>query len=113
MHSGDALLPSTNPVHTDICVIDEVEAAGFPRKYGAAWTSAESRDVPHNGFTGLDHDFRAAEVMFVERDQPEVDRDYTFHVDRGKFDLILLKHAEQLGAQVFQGVRVLKADVDD
>ena len=112
-HVGESLVPATTPVLTEIGVIDAVEAAGFPRKYGAAWTSAESRDVPHNGFTGLDHDFRAAEVMFVERDQPEVDRDYTFHVDRGKFDLVLLKHAEGLGANVFSGVRVLKVNFDD
>ncbi|RKS68206.1 FADH2 O2-dependent halogenase [Actinomadura pelletieri DSM 43383] len=112
-HVGESLVPATTPVLAEIGVLDEIEAAGFPRKYGAAWTSAESRDVPHNGFTGLDHDFRAAEIMFVERDQSGVDRDYTFHVDRGKFDLILLKHAEKKGANVFPGVRVLKVDFDN
>ncbi|WP_433281458.1 NAD(P)/FAD-dependent oxidoreductase [Micromonospora sp. CA-244673] len=112
-HVGESLVPATTPVLSEIGVLDDIEAAGFPRKYGAAWTSAESRNVPHNGFTGLDHDFRAAEVMFVERDQPGVDRDYTFHVDRGKFDLILLKHAEGRGAKVFSGARVLKVDFDD
>jgi FADH2 O2-dependent halogenase len=109
-HVGESLVPATTPVLVEIGVMDDIEAAGFPRKYGAAWTSAESRNVPHNGFTGLSHDFRAAEVMFTERDQPGVDRDYTFHVDRGKFDLILLKHAERQGAHVFSGVRVLAAD---
>ncbi|TCO60808.1 NAD(P)/FAD-dependent oxidoreductase [Actinocrispum wychmicini] len=112
-HVGESLVPATTPVLTEIGVFDDVEAAGFPRKYGAAWTSAESRDIPHNGFSGLDHDFSLAEIMFVERDQPEVDRDYTFHVDRGKFDLILLKHAEKAGAKVFSGVRVRKVDFDD
>jgi flavin-dependent dehydrogenase len=112
-HVGESLVPATTPVLYEIGVLDEIDAAGFPRKYGAAWTSAESRDVPHNGFTGLTHDFRAAEIQFVERDQPGVDRDYTFHVDRGKFDLILLKHAESLGARVFSGVRVLGVDFDD
>ncbi|KKK06308.1 NAD(P)/FAD-dependent oxidoreductase [Micromonospora sp. HK10] len=112
-HVGESLVPATTPVLSEIGVLDDVEAAGFPRKYGAAWTSAESRNVPHNGFTGLDHDFRAAEVMFVERDQPGVDRDYTFHVDRGKFDLILLKHAESRGAKVFSGARVLNVDFAD
>ncbi|MGW8701869.1 tryptophan 7-halogenase [Streptomyces lavenduligriseus] len=111
-HIGESLVPATMPVLDEIGVMPDIEAAGFPKKYGAAWTSAESRDVPHNGFTGLDHDFKAAEVMFVERDQPGVHRDYTFHVDRGKFDLILLKHAESRGAQVFQKTRVLKADFD-
>ncbi len=110
-HVGESLVPATTPVLTEIGVMPAIEAAGFPKKYGAGWTSAESRDVPHNGFTGLNHDFRAAEVMFVERDQPEVERDHTFHVDRAKFDLILLKHAEGLGAKVFSGVRVNRVDL--
>ncbi|HET8680741.1 MAG TPA: FAD-dependent oxidoreductase, partial [Micromonosporaceae bacterium] len=71
-HVGESLIPATTPVLAEIGALPEVDAAGFPRKYGAAWTSAESRNIPHNGFTGLDHDFRAAEIMFVERDQPEV-----------------------------------------
>ncbi len=54
----------------EIGALDKIDAAGFPRKYGAAWTSAESRNVPHNGFTGLYHDFRAAEVMFVSATSP-------------------------------------------
>ncbi|AXK35374.1 NAD(P)/FAD-dependent oxidoreductase [Streptomyces armeniacus] len=111
-HVGESLVPATMPVLDEIGVMDDIEAAGFPKKYGAAWTSAEHRDVPHNGFTGLDHDFRAAEVMFVERDQPGVHREHTYHVDRAKFDLILLKHAEKQGAHVFPRTRVLKADFD-
>ena len=38
-------MPATTPVLVEIGAIDKVEAAGFPRKYGAAWTSAQSRDV--------------------------------------------------------------------
>ncbi|MFJ9691367.1 NAD(P)/FAD-dependent oxidoreductase [Kitasatospora sp. NPDC101183] len=110
-HVGESLVPATTPVLTEIGVMNDIDNAGFPKKYGAAWTSAESRDLPRNGFTGLDHGW-AAEVMFVELDQPEVDRDYTYHVDRAKFDLILLKHAESLGADVFSGARVLRADFD-
>lgn len=112
-HVGESLVPATTPVLLEIGAMDKVEAAGFPRKYGAAWTTAESGDVDPNGFTGLTNGFRAAEVLFSERDQPGVDRDYTFHVDRGRFDQILLKHAESLGAQVFQGVRVNRADFAD
>jgi 1H-pyrrole-2-carbonyl-[peptidyl-carrier protein] chlorinase len=112
-HVGESLVPATTPVMLETGVMAKVEEARFPKKYGAAWTSAESRAVPHNGFTGLNHDFRAAEILFGERNQEGVDRDYTFHVDRAKFDLILLKHAEELGASVFQGVRVLKADFAD
>jgi flavin-dependent dehydrogenase len=111
-HVGESLVPAVTAVLHEIGALDLVDAAGFVRKYGAAWTSAESRDIPHNGFTGLDHDFRAAEIMFNERDQPGVDREFTYHVDRGKFDLILLKHAESLGASVFSGVRVVGVDFD-
>jgi FADH2 O2-dependent halogenase len=109
-HVGESLVPATTPVLLETGAMGAVESAGFPKKYGAAWTSAESRSVPHNGFTGLTHDFRAAEILFSERDQPGVDRNYTFHVDRGKFDLILLRHAESVSARVFQGVRVLRVD---
>jgi 1H-pyrrole-2-carbonyl-[peptidyl-carrier protein] chlorinase len=109
-HVGESLVPATTPVFLDIGAMDAVEAASFPKKYGAAWTSAENRSINHMGFTNLTHDFRAAEVMFNEREQLGVDRDYTFHVDRGKFDLLLLKHAQSLGATVFQGVRVNRVD---
>jgi FADH2 O2-dependent halogenase len=112
-HVGESLVPGTTPVLLETGAMAEVEKAGFPKKYGAAWTSAETRDVPHNGFTGLTHDFRNAEILFNEREQAGVDREFTYHVDRGQFDLILLKNAESLGAKVYQGVRVLGADFDD
>jgi flavin-dependent dehydrogenase len=112
-HVGESLVPATTPVLLETGAMPKVEAANFPKKYGAAWTSAQEGDIDHNGFTGLTHDFRAAEVLFSERDQPGVDRDYTFHVDRSKFDLILLKHAEESGAKVFQGVRVNRVDFSD
>jgi FADH2 O2-dependent halogenase len=111
-HVGESLVPATTPVLLEIGAMEKIEAAGFPKKYGAAWTSGETRSIDHNGFRGLTHDFNAAEILFNERDQDGVDRDYTFHVDRAKFDSILLKHAEELGAKVFQGVRVAKVDFD-
>lgn len=112
-HVGESLVPATTPVLLETGAMAKVDNAGFPRKYGAAWTSAESRKVPHNGFTGLTHDFRAADISFSERDQPGVDRDYTFHVDRGKFDQLLLEHAGSLGARVSYGTRVLHIDFGD
>src|SRR5213082_1133188 len=78
-HVGESLVPATTPVLLETGAMEEVDKAGFPKKYGAAWTSGEKRDVPHAGFSGLTHDFRAAEILFSERDQPGVDRDYTYH----------------------------------
>ena len=38
------------------------------------------------------------------------DRTYTYHVDRGKFDLLMLQHAHELGATVYDGVKVSRVD---
>lgn len=111
-HVGESLVPATTPVLNEIGVLEKIDEARFPKKYGASWTSAESRDIPHLGYSGLSHGW-SADIQFVERDQPGVDRDYTFHVDRGKFDAILLKHAQEQGAAVFNGVRVLNVDFGD
>lgn len=110
-HIGESLVPATTPVLLETGALEAVDAAGFPRKYGASWTTAEMRDIPHNGFSGLSHDW-SAKVQFVERQQVGVDRDYTYHVDRGEFDLLLLKNAEAKGAKVFSGVRVTKVDLE-
>jgi 1H-pyrrole-2-carbonyl-[peptidyl-carrier protein] chlorinase len=109
-HVGESLVPATTPVLVETGAMPAVDAAGFPKKYGAAWTTAETRKIDSMGFGGPAHDFRAAEVLFSERDQPGVNRDYTYHVDRGKFDQILLKNAESLGARVYAGVRVNRVD---
>jgi FADH2 O2-dependent halogenase len=42
-----------------------------------------------------------------------VDRNYTYHVDRAKFDLMLLRHAEELGATINEGARVLSVKFSD
>ncbi|BCJ50270.1 hydroxylase [Actinoplanes sp. NBRC 14428] len=112
-HVGESLVPATTPVLIDIGAIDKIEAAGFPKKYGAAWTSAGDGGADPLGFQVHEHGLGTADVLFNEREQLGVDRDYTWHVDRGQFDLILLKHAESLGAQVFSGVRVHSVDFAD
>jgi 1H-pyrrole-2-carbonyl-[peptidyl-carrier protein] chlorinase len=111
-HVGESLIPATTPVLQDIGALSKVDTGGFPRKYGAAWTSAAESRIPAMGFQ-LSSGFRAAEVAFSERDQPNVTQDYTYHVDRGKFDLLLLQHAESMGATVYEGVRVQDVDMAD
>jgi len=112
-HVGESLVPAATPVLVETGAIEEVDAANFPKKYGAAWTAPYAARVPGNGFAGTSHLLGHATVQFVERDQPGVDRDYTYHVDRGKFDLILLKNAEARGAEVICGARVLEVDFGD
>lgn len=112
-HVGESLVPAVIPVMHDIGVIGKIEAAGFPRKYGAAWTSADTRPTSTLDFDAGSHGLGVAEIAYEERDQAGVDRVYAWHVDRGQFDQLLLKHAEELGAKVYQGVRVNKVDFDD
>ncbi|XVV06146.1 NAD(P)/FAD-dependent oxidoreductase [Actinosynnema sp. CA-248983] len=111
-HVGESLIPATTPVLADIGALDKVDKGGFPRKYGAAWTSATRSDISPLGFQ-LSHGFKAAEVEFRERDQKGVQQDYTYHVDRGQYDLLLLQHAESQGAKVYEGVRVQRVELDD
>jgi 1H-pyrrole-2-carbonyl-[peptidyl-carrier protein] chlorinase len=111
-HVGESLIPATTPVLHDIGALTKVDTAGFPRKFGAAWTSAAESRIPTMGFQ-LSHGFRATEVAFSERYQAGVAQDYTYHVDRGRFDLLLLQHAESLGATVYEGVRVQRVDTDE
>jgi FADH2 O2-dependent halogenase len=112
-HVGESLVPAVIPVMHDIGVIEKIEAAKFPRKYGAAWTSADTRPTSTLDFDAGSHGLGSAEIAYEERDQSGVDRIYAWHVDRGLFDQILLKHAEELGAKVYQGVRVNRVDFTD
>nr|AHA12077.1 flavin-dependent halogenase [Streptomyces sp. CNH287] len=112
-HVGESLIPATTPVLDDIGFLPQMETAGFPKKYGAAWTSASDQNIPTMGFEGMSHGFRAAEIEFHEREQLGVTQDYTYHVDRAKFDLMLLQHAASLGAKVYQGVRVRRVDFSE
>ncbi len=108
-HVGESLVPSSTRVLTELGLMDQMEKAKFPRKYGAAWTAAEQTKLYDHDWDGIDPDCRA-EVRFEEREQPGVDRNHTYHVDRGKFDLLLLQHASKLGAAVYEGVRVRGVD---
>jgi FADH2 O2-dependent halogenase len=105
-HVGESLVPSSTRVFKDLDFMGQMEEAGFPRKYGAVWTANEQIKPSYNhDWDGLSPDCHA-EVRFEERAQPGVDKNYTFHVDRGKFDLLLLQHANKLGAAVYEGVKV-------
>jgi len=90
-----------------------MEDAKFPHKFGAGWTAAADAPVYNHDFEGLDEMHAHVDgpnIRFEERAQAGVDQNYTYHVDRGKFDMLLLQHASQLGADVYEGVRVSGAE---
>jgi flavin-dependent dehydrogenase len=110
-HVGESLVPSSTRVFKELGFLDQMEAARFPRKYGAVWTAPE-RPYAYAHDWGLSAESRA-EIRFDERSQPGVDQPYTYHVDRGKFDTMLLQHAHALGAAVCEGVRVTHVDFSE
>ena len=91
-HVGESLVTSTTRVFQEIGFLETMEREGFPRKYGASWHPIK----------------RNAEltIQFSEFPQEGIDQDYTYHVDRARFDALMLKHASNLGAKVYQGTPV-------
>lgn len=111
-HVGESLVPASNRVLKDIGFIDQMDACGFVQKYGAVWTTGTSSRVYQTDWEGLEV-ASVAQVRFEERQQQGVDRPYTWHVDRGKFDMLLLQHANKLGAEVHEGTKVREVDFSD
>src|ERR1700681_4237124 len=95
-HVGESLVPATTRVLDEIGFLPQMEEAGFVHKLGAVWTATHTRRAFNSKF-GEDY---FAEVRIDEAEQAGVHQHHTYHVDRGKFDLLLLKHAEDLGAHV-------------
>jgi flavin-dependent dehydrogenase len=89
-HIGESLLPMGNAVLRDSGAWPQVEAAGFVRKHGAEFMVADGS--------------AAREVVFAEGYVPGLD--WTFQVERARFDSILLEHARSLGAEVRMGTTV-------
>jgi flavin-dependent dehydrogenase len=108
-HVGESLVPSSTRVFKELDFLPQMEEAKFPRKYGAVWTASHNIKTYDVEWEGLTADTFAS-IRFEERNQPGVDKNYTYHVDRGKFDLLLMQHANKLGATVYEGVRVKRVD---
>lgn len=95
-HIGESQLPAISVILHEMGVWDKVEAAGFPIKLGASFTWGKDDE-------SWDFDFYPAEI-FEPQERPaafEGQRQYTaFQVDRARYDEILLRHAEEMGAIV-------------
>jgi len=110
-HVGESLVPSSTRVFRDLNFLPTMEKYRFPHKYGAVWTSTRGSRAYEHDWEGINLD--EADIRFAERVQPGVPQSYTYHVDRGLFDKLLLEHAESLGATVRQGVEVTRVDFDE
>jgi 1H-pyrrole-2-carbonyl-[peptidyl-carrier protein] chlorinase len=106
-HVGESLVPASTRVFRELDFISKMEEAGFPKKFGAAWTTHNENEYHHDFKELIGTD---ADIRFDEREQADVYQNYTYHVDRGLFDQLLLEHAQELGATVYQEVDVFNVD---
>ncbi|GAB4383298.1 MAG: hypothetical protein Kow0022_02790 [Phycisphaerales bacterium] len=108
-HVGESQLPLIGYILNEMGCWDKVEAAGFPIKLGATYRWGASPDL-------WDFEF----IPFREfRDEPrparfEGQRLWTaFQVERSLYDKILLDHAAELGAEVFENCGVTSVERRD
>lgn len=121
-HVGESLVPSSTRIFKELDFLRVMEAHRFPRKHGATWTASPKVRPYSMDWQGVDPDCSPAgeltadaraDIRFEERAQPGVEQPYTYHVDRGLFDLALLQHANEAGARVLEGVNVTRVDLRD
>jgi FADH2 O2-dependent halogenase len=91
-HVGESLVCSTTRIFQEIDFLSAMEQEKFVHKHGAVWT----------------HWTDPTEHVIRFREIPELGltQDYTYHVDRSRFDQLLLKHAARQGSRVIEGARV-------
>jgi flavin-dependent dehydrogenase len=91
-HIGESLLPCNMTIFRDMGVLPKLQAAGFPRKFGAQFELG-------NGSIGTRFAFRQGRF----NREPEA-----IQVERASFDHVLLKHARESGADIREGWTVGK-----
>jgi flavin-dependent dehydrogenase len=95
-HVGESQLPLVSHILAEMGVWEKVEAANFPIKLGVSYTWGQI-DEP------WEFDFFPAEE-FADEPRPASyagQRQHTaFQVERAEYDNILLRHAEEMGAEV-------------
>ena len=94
-HVGESLLPASMPVLEELGVLGQVEAAGFPKKWGATM------------LWGRDADPWSWRFRETNRTYP-----HAYQVWRPTFDKILLDNARAKGAHVREGCTVTRVGVD-
>jgi ABC-type nitrate/sulfonate/bicarbonate transport system ATPase subunit/flavin-dependent dehydrogenase len=97
-HVGESLVCSTTRIFQDINFLEVMEREPFVRKHGAVWTHW--------------NDPRERIIRFREIPELGLTQDYTYHVDRSRFDQLLLQHAGRQGSKIIEGARVERIEFD-
>src|SRR5512144_851613 len=95
-HIGESLLPGNHTLFREMGVLPKLQAAGFLRKLAARFELGNDSVGTH---------FVFAEGRFNR--EPEA-----IHVERSRFDHVLLQHARDSGADVREGWTVQKFSSD-
>jgi len=90
---GESLLPGGNAILKRLGLWEKMDEAGFLRKYGAEFVSADGTSRVHN--------------VFANGLIPGMD--YTYQVERSRFDQLLLDNAVEKGATLYQPCKVVAA----
>ncbi|NTW43847.1 MAG: NAD(P)/FAD-dependent oxidoreductase [Anaerolineaceae bacterium] len=92
-HIGESLLPTILPIMDLLGVREKLETYGFQRKHGAylEWGS---------------------ETWALDFGELSGNYTHAFQVERSEFDLLLLNHAAENGAKVFENVEVRSLEFD-
>jgi flavin-dependent dehydrogenase len=96
-HIGESLLPYNRRLFDELGVLPKLEAAGFPRKFGAQFHIG-------NG---------SASLLFVFKQGQFTEESEAFQVERSKFDDLLLQHSRSCGAEVREGWTATRFSSDD
>jgi flavin-dependent dehydrogenase len=88
-HVGESLLPASMPILADLGLLDDLEAAGFPKKWGASMV------------WGVDDERWSWRFEETNRRWP-----HAYQVDRAQFDHLLLQGAASRGVRVLEGCAV-------
>jgi ABC-type nitrate/sulfonate/bicarbonate transport system ATPase subunit/flavin-dependent dehydrogenase len=97
-HVGESLLCATTRVFQEIDFLEVLEGGSFVRKQGALWTHFEEE--------------RAVPLPFQTIPHLGIDRPWSWHVDRSRFDDALLRHAAAQGSRVLEGAQVERVEFD-
>src|SRR5438552_2118858 len=91
-HIGESLLPYNRPIFDEMGVLPALEAAGFPKKYGAQFHIGNATKC----------------LKLIFQNGCFTRQTSVFQVERATFDDILLKHAKKSGAEIREGWTVSK-----
>ena len=95
-HIGESLLPYTLPFLKRLGVLQKVDKIGM-RKYGIELLSPDHTDP--------------MTLYFSQAIDPSFS--YAYQVRRSEFDQILLENASEKGAIVYEGLRVVKVELQN